>query len=211
MTLPLPLRNRLADLILHSLHDAEARAGLEALSAVSVDARALGAGAPPDAFPADLFEPAADGLAVRSGFRAHEEELRARARRGWAVVRSRPLEPADPPLGVALRSAAALFDAGLYFEVHELLEPFWFRAEGDARTALQGLIQVAVGFQHLANGNEAGARALLHDGAEKLAGRALEGMTLGPFAAGVARALAAAVAGGFDWATVPPFPARVPP
>ena len=59
---------------------------------------------------------------------------------------------------MALGQAALLFDGRLYFEVHELLEPYWLRAAGRERETLQGLIQVAVGFHHLSNGN-GGARA----------------------------------------------------
>src|SRR5262249_59431356 len=88
----------------------------------------------------------------------------------------------------ALDAAAALFDAPLYFEVHELLEPFWRDAGGGEREALQGLIQIAVGYQHLANGNLAGARALLDEGCRRLEGRYLEGMDLDAFGRGVGRA-----------------------
>jgi len=69
-----------------------------------------------------------------------------------------------------LRRAAALANHGLFFEVHELLEPAWFRAGDPARTALQGLIQVAVAFHHLENGNREGARSLLAEGVAKVAG-----------------------------------------
>jgi hypothetical protein len=77
-------------------------------------------------------------------------------------------------LGLLTR-AAWLAEAGLYFEVHELLEPAWFRAEGAERVALQGLIQVAVALHHVANENRAGAVSLLSDGVAKLeaAGAAL--------------------------------------
>jgi predicted metal-dependent hydrolase len=87
------------------------------------------------------------------------------------------------------------------------------RAEGAEREALQGLIQVAVGFQHLANGNLDGARALLRDGANKLAGHRLDGRDTSAFATAVARclgeirALGAEAAARFDWGRVPPFPA----
>src|SRR5207249_698488 len=78
--------------------------------------------------------------------------------------------------------AAVLFDAGLAFEVHELLEPYWVRAHGDEREALQGLIQIAVGYQHLANGNLAGARALLDDGTTRTRGRSVAGIDCDAFA-----------------------------
>ena len=139
MTLPLPLRNRLAELVLEAFHDHAARRELEAL--------------------------AADGSEE-----PHTAELAERAERARRLFAGRPLDPADAPLEMALGQAALLFDGRLYFEVHELLEPYWLRAAGRERETLQGLIQVAVGFHHLGNGNGAGARALLHDGAAKLLG-----------------------------------------
>ena len=95
-----------------------------------------------------------------------------------------------------------------------MLEPRWMRSEGPARQALQGLIQAAVGYHHLANGNLEGARALLHDGAAKLLGQRLAGRDLDAFAravAGHSRELAgggAETARRFDWTRVPPFPAE---
>ncbi|MBW2485371.1 MAG: DUF309 domain-containing protein, partial [Deltaproteobacteria bacterium] len=38
-----------------------------------------------------------------------------------------------------LQQATILWDHGLYFEMHELLEPVWIKAEGGMRRALQGL------------------------------------------------------------------------
>ena len=96
-----------------------------------------------------------------------------------------------------------------------MLEPHWMRAEGSARETLQGLIQAAVGYQHLANGNLEGARALLHDGAAKLLGGRLAGRDLDAFARAVAGhsrelTLPDARAAGFDWSCVPRVPrARV--
>lgn len=214
MTLPLPLRNRLADLILDSLYDADARKGLQALAAVCADPRALEGRDCPAAFPADLFERRGSGLAVKSGWKEYASEFGERAARAWRALGGRPLDPPDAPLAAALAAAAVLFDAGLYFEVHEALEPHWMRAEGDEREALQGIIQAAVGFQHLANGNLGGARALLHDGCAKLLGRRLGGLDLQPFARAVQRCLDQLLAPGagaparFDWTTVPHFPRR---
>ena len=214
MALPLPLRNRLADLILESVHDGAARAGLAAVAAVCDDPSAAEASALPPRFPADLFERGPRGLAVRSGYAAHAREFCARAQAGWRVLRARPLDPADAPLGSVLAVGAALFDAGLFFEVHELLEPHWFRAQGAERERLQGLIQVAVGFQHLANGNLRGAVLLLHEGGRRLQG-ALAGLELESFAAAAQRCGAAAAAldpaaagaaASFDWTLAPRFP-----
>jgi predicted metal-dependent hydrolase len=103
-----------------------------------------------------------------------------------------------------LDAAAALFDAHLYFEVHELLEPAWREAEGPERDALQGLIQVAVGYQHLANRNFAGARALLDEGRQRIEGRTLDGLELDAFGHGVRRSLDRLLQ--LDWDTVPSFP-----
>jgi Domain of unknown function (DUF309) len=210
VALPLPLRNRLAELILDAIHDPGAREGLSALAAVCADPHALDGRGLPERFPADLFERGRGGLAVRSGFATHARELGARARSGWDVLRERPLAAAEPTRAETLEAAAALFDAGLFFEVHELLEPHWFRATGRDREALQGLIQVAVGFQHLVNGNRRGALALLHDGAAKLGAGVLGDLPLEEFAAG-ARACGAAItaretAAPFDWGSVPRFP-----
>ena len=216
MTLPLPLRNRLADLILDALHDGAARRGLEALAAVCADPHVLGSAEPPSGFPDDLFEQRADGWRIRSGYRQHAETLGERAGRAARALAHLPLAEADPPLDVLLDEAATLFAAGLYFEVHELLEPAWMRADGPARQSLQGLIQIAVGFQHLANGNLDGARSLLHEGAAKLLGQRLRGRDLDGFARAVIRCEREVVRLGpeatrrFDWGEVPrmPSPAR---
>ena len=210
MALPLPLRNRLAELILDALHDANAREGLRVLAAVCAHPRAPEGDRPPARFPLEFFERAADGLALRSGFGAHARELADRAEAAWQTVGARALSPPTPTLAETLDAAGALFDAGLYFEVHELLEPCWFRALGREREALQGLIQIAVGFQHLVNGNRRGALTLLHDGAAKATAGALGDRPLSDFAAGARRcgAVLAALGDGavFDRAIIPTFP-----
>jgi hypothetical protein len=68
----------------------------------------------------------------------------------------------------SLCAAEALFNAGLFFEMHELLEGDWRRATGDLKTILQGLIQVAVGLHHHTEGNIRGALTRLRAGNEKL-------------------------------------------
>lgn len=180
-TLPLPLRNRLAETILAALHDEHARRELTALATVDAAQRWLhGADA---RWVAPLLE---------------------RARQASAALAGRPLHAATTDLAQALDDAAALFDAGLHFEVHELLESHWATAEGNEREALQGLIQAAVAFQHLANGNLAGARSLLVEASTRLRGRHLLGRDLDAFA----RAAAAAAAAVADGAAVvaSPFP-----
>lgn len=213
MALPLPLRNSLAELILDSLHDEGARRALEAVAAVSADPTALeGPGVLPEEFPRDIFEHRDDGWRLKSGFKGHESEFAERAERARRLLHLRLFDPEDPPLATALVAAALLFHAHLYFEVHELLEPYWLRAEGGDREALQGLIQVAVGFQHLANGNVRGAAALLHDGCGRVLERTLEGVPLDPFGRALQRSLDHMLTLGddapreFDWNQVPRFP-----
>jgi predicted metal-dependent hydrolase len=180
-TPPLRVRNRLAELILRAVEDADARGELAAL------------GAP-------------DGRAA--SWLAHDELAYAR------LVQERALSASAALAGRAtgrlrsradvLDAAARLFDAHLYFEVHELLEPAWRDAREDDREALQGLIQVAVGYQHLANGNFAGARALLEEGRARLRGRRLDGLDLEAFEHAVARSVDQLA--HFDWRAVPAFP-----
>jgi len=184
-TAPLRVRNRLAEIILAALHTPEARRELAEL-------------AEPDAPAPDWLAP--DDLDCRP-------LVRQRAAHAAAALTSRSTAPLRSRADV-LEAAAALFDAHLYFEVHELLEPSWRDAEGGERDALQGLIQVAVGYQHLANGNLAGARALLDEGGRRLVGRALDGLDLGPFRQGVVRSVERL--SRFDWRTVPAFPRLKP-
>ena len=95
MTLPLPLRNRLADLVLDALHDADARRVLEAVAAVCADSRALERTGPPREFPADLFERRDDGWRLRSGYREHAVPFAERAGRAARALATRALDPPD--------------------------------------------------------------------------------------------------------------------
>jgi hypothetical protein len=164
-TLPLRLRNRLAETILEALHDEHARRELAALAG----------------------EAGADRW-LASEERQWAAPLARRARAASAALAERPLVAPASDLGQAMGAAATLFDAGLYFEVHEVLEPHWMVASGAAREALQGLIQVAVAWQHLANGNVAGARSLFLEGSGRLHGARLLGLDLDPFARAAAQA-----------------------
>ena len=184
-TLPLRPRNRLAETILAALHDSSAREELTKL------ANASGTGV------------AREWLSDEE--QRHSAALVARARRAADAVAARRV-PDESRSSIArlLDDAATLFDAGLYFEVHELLEPSWREAEGAAREALQGLIQIAVGYQHLANGNVAGARALLDEGAERLRHGRLPGLDVGRFASDVSATCARVP--DVDEGDVPAFP-----
>jgi hypothetical protein len=176
-TLPLTSRNRLAETILRAVHDPAARGALDALAGTDAEA----------------WLPAEE--------RGHAPLLRERARRAGQALSAEPSLRADAPLADALAAAAALFDAGLGFEVHELLEPYWVRAAGDEREALQGLIQIAVGYQHLANGNVRGAALLLDEGSQRLAARGPAGLDVGAFVSAVRASL-----GRLEGSAPPRFP-----
>jgi|SRR3990172_2005322 len=117
-------------------------------------------------------------------------------------------------LSQVLDQVADLFDAGLYFEAHELLEPCWMRARAGERQVLQGVIQIAAGLHHLKHGNLTGARSLLTQGALKLPGRTLDGRPLDGFTSGVYRILDAVEAQSagsdqaVDWSAAPRFPRK---
>ncbi|MBI2215713.1 MAG: DUF309 domain-containing protein [Candidatus Rokubacteria bacterium] len=185
-TAPRAARNRLAELILAALWDAGARDELLRV--------AMGSAPPRDWL---------EGLEERDATIVLE-----RARRAAAVVRTRPLRRRDPSLMEALAAAADLFDAGLGFEAHEVLEPHWQRAGGGpCREALQGLIQIAVGYQHLANDNLAGAQMLLREGVQRLRRGRVEALDLTHFAQSVEAALDASLP---DTSPLPAFPRTTP-
>jgi len=54
-----------------------------------------------------------------------------------------------------------------FFEAHEFWEELWSKYYLADRTLIQGLIQLAVSFVHLGNGNLNGAKSLLNKSAEK--------------------------------------------
>ena len=49
------------------------------------------------------------------------------------------------------------FNRQYFFQAHDLWEELWMETTGDYRLFYQGLIQTAVGFYHLSNGNYKGA------------------------------------------------------
>jgi 8-oxo-dGTP diphosphatase len=60
-----------------------------------------------------------------------------------------------------------LFNAGEYFECHEMLEDLWHPSQGPDRLHYQGLIQAAIALEHLRNNNRAGALGLYGKACEK--------------------------------------------
>ncbi len=64
-----------------------------------------------------------------------------------------------------------LFNAGCYFEAHEVWEDAWLKETGVTRRMLQGLIQVAAGFYKAARRDSpSGCARLLEAGLSKLEG-----------------------------------------
>ena len=57
----------------------------------------------------------------------------------------------------ALAAFLSAFNAGSFFEAHEILEAFWVSYRGDDRDFYRGLIQAAVALHHLGTGNAVGA------------------------------------------------------
>jgi predicted metal-dependent hydrolase len=77
-------------------------------------------------------------------------------------VTAPPPEPSlDAEERAALVKGIAEFNAGLFFECHDTLEDMWGGIRGPARDFFQGLIQVAVAYYHLGNGNAAGAESMM--------------------------------------------------
>ena len=60
------------------------------------------------------------------------------------------------------------FNAGGYFDAHEIWEEIWLRSSGEAKLFYQTLIQAAVGLHHYERGNMRGARGMHKNVMEKL-------------------------------------------
>jgi hypothetical protein len=114
---------------------------------------------------------AADAIELQPEFRPYMTYAAQHAAKFWGVLG--PLMQGHGPGAGDTEGAVALgtlvFNAGLFFEYHELLEGHWRNEEGDRKRFLQGLIQVAVGLHHREHGNYRGAVLLLREGAERLA------------------------------------------
>jgi predicted metal-dependent hydrolase len=98
----------------------------------------------------------------------------------------------------ALARGIAQFNDGLFFECHDTLEEAWSGVRGTPRDFFQGLIQAAVGFYHLGNGNHPGATTLLRRSLARLERYPARyaGVELAPLRASVGKWLAALESGG---------------
>ncbi len=160
---PLPLRNALAALACAAFDDEAAR---DALSWLVAPTSLLPPPAAARLTAAHLIDAGDTTLLPvhapwEAAIRSHAAgALRAAAGTSVAV---------GEPVARAAAQAVALWREGLFFEVHEVLEAVWQRERGDRRLALQGVIQIAVAWHHLAHGNRRGARRLLREGRARLA------------------------------------------
>ena len=112
---------------------------------------------------------AEDAVELYPEFRDYAGYAAQRAEKYWAVVGHLILqERMQGGVEGAVAQGVLVFNAGLFFEYHELLEDHWRAEVGDRKRFLQGLIQVAVGLHHWENGNYNGAVLLLREGAERL-------------------------------------------
>ena len=157
-TLPLAARDALAGLLTDALACAQRRPAL-----VAALATVTGRGGPSAGREARVHA-VLDAAGVRPGV-SWAPVAAARLRAYVDVVEE---APAGAGLGARLGQARILFGAGLFFEVHEVLEPAWLAAPGDARRWLQGLIQAAVAWHHWRAGNRRGAATLAVAAGDKL-------------------------------------------
>lgn len=116
-----------------------------------------------------LFAPADDGRAIALGppFRPSASYFSRQVERLGDALHL--LEgPRPPGVSPPIWRAAALFNAGLFFECHEYLEDVWRAAAEPDRSFFHGLVQAAAGCYHLEKGNLHGARTLIGKAIAKL-------------------------------------------
>ena len=111
-----------------------------------------------------------------------------------------------PAQSAQLARGVAQFNDRLFYECHDTLEELWTELRGGDRDFVQGLIQVAVGFYHLGNGNRNGAVRLFDRGLDRLSAYPAShaGLDTGSLRTAVGRWRAAAAGGG-------PLPPDGPP
>lgn len=63
---------------------------------------------------------------------------------------------------------AELFNAGKFYECHEVWEELWLKAEGDERQFLHAMIQAAAALLHFQRGNPKGAQSVGSRAIERL-------------------------------------------
>src|SRR3984893_9913177 len=98
----------------------------------------------------------------------------------------------------------ALFNAGRFFECHEVWEEVWKQSSGGEKLFYQGLIQAAVALLHAERGNLRGAASTWRKARAKLDGLPADylGIALEEFRVALAKFFAAAD----DSGDIPPRP-----
>jgi len=129
LTFPLPLRNALAELAIAALDDEHAAAALGWLSAPSEA---------PSASVAARLEAAhfIDGEGLLAVHVPHAARVAEHATRALRAVRAYEPSRSATTLEHAARATLALWNEGLFFEVHEVLEAVWKTATGATRQVL---------------------------------------------------------------------------
>lgn len=105
---------------------------------------------------ADSVDEVADSWrrqALEPLYQNYIHQTRERYRQVKQRIRSAHIQ--DPRL-----QAVVLWNAGLFFELHELLETIWHDTQGAARVGIKGLIQAAGVYVHQLRGNLDAARGL---------------------------------------------------
>ena len=156
------------DALIKAVEAAIHKVGLPGSAGEAVD-DLIGAGLLRRSGAADRERQVAPGEGLRSELRVAISRIEAMCR-ALEVLWRYPIR-SEAMLERATRQAACLFNEGLFFEVHEVLEAVWLREEDRVRPVLQGLIQIAAGFHHLENNNVKGAVSLLKQGREKVGER----------------------------------------
>lgn len=84
------------------------------------------------------------------------------------LARVRPGDPGEAlaeackePLPEKARRAIDLFNAGAYYEQHDLLEELWMEHDGPARELYRAILQVGVAYYQVTRGNRRGALKIL--------------------------------------------------
>lgn len=90
---------------------------------------------------------------LATDYRSYIDERCASYRQVLTEIRARGL-------GAIRLQAVALWNAGLYFELHELIETIWLDTAEPERSALKGWIQAAGAYLHLERGKPEAARGL---------------------------------------------------
>ena len=94
---------------------------------------------------------------------------------GGRLKAYRPLS--DTERTAAFEAGIAAYEAGEFFEAHELLEPAWMgTADVPERDLHQGLIKLAAAYVHAVRGNPLGVRKNLLGARERLAAASAAGV-----------------------------------